>query len=62
MCLICIEYEKGKLLPLEGLRNLEEMKSTPEEEHYYDVYCKLYDDFLEQQDEQEYYESVGFGD
>jgi hypothetical protein len=62
MCLICIEYEKGKLLPLEGLRNLEEMKSTLEEEHYYDVYCKLYDDFLEQQDEQEYYESVGFGD
>jgi hypothetical protein len=37
------------------------MKSTLEEEHYYDVYCKLYDDFLEQEQD-EYYESIGFGD
>ncbi len=61
MCLICIEYEKGKLLPLEGLRNLEEMKSTLEEKHYHEVYCKLYDDFLEQEQD-EYWESIGLGD
>ena len=61
MCIICIEDQKGKLQPLEGLRNLREMKSTLEEEHYYDVYCKLYDDFLEQEQD-EYCESIGFGD
>ena len=34
MCLICVEYEKGKLLVSEGLRNLEEMKPQLEEKHY----------------------------
>jgi hypothetical protein len=61
MCLICIEYEKGKLLATEGLRNLEEMKPQLEEKHYIEVYDKLYDDQIEQQLE-EYWEQWGFGD
>lgn len=62
MCLICVQYQKGRLEPLEGLRNLKEMKEGLDEEHYYEVYNKLYDDFIEQQNEKEYYEDIGFGD
>ena len=61
MCLICIEYEKGKLLASEGLRNLEEMKPQLEEKHYTEVYSKLQDDLLEEQLEF-YWEEMGFGD
>jgi len=61
MCLICIEYAKGKLLPAEGIRNLEEMKFQLEEDHYFEVHNKLYDDLLEQQLE-DYWEEMGFGD
>ena len=61
MCLICIEYEKGKLLPEEGLRNLEEMKPQLEEEHYTKVYSMLQDDLLEEQ-LKHYWEEMGFGD
>jgi hypothetical protein len=61
MCLICIEYAKGKLLPSEGLRNLEEMKPQLEKKHYYEVYNKLEDDILEKQLE-DYWEEMGFGD
>ena len=61
MCLICIEYQKGKLQPLEGLRNLEEMKPDLEKDHYYKVYNQLYDDHLEQELD-EYWEKTGFGD
>ena len=61
MCLICIEYAKGKLLPMEGIRNLEEMKPQIEQEHYDEVYNKLYDDLLDQQLE-DYWEEMGFGD
>ena len=41
MCLVCIEYSKGKLLPEEGLRNLKEMKLLMEEDHYWEVHAKL---------------------
>jgi len=61
MCLICIEYPKGKLTPIEGLQNLEEMKPKLEEKHYNEVYNKLYDDYLERELE-EYWKSMGFGD
>jgi len=61
MCLVCIEYAKGKLLPEEGLRNLQEMKPQMEEDHYWEVYTKLSDDYTEQQLD-EWWEEVGFGD
>jgi len=61
MCLVCIEYEKGKLFPEEGLRNLMEMKPQMEEEHYWEVHNKLSDDYAENQLE-EWWEETGFGD
>ena len=32
MCIVCVEYAKGKMTPLEGLRALGEMGSKTEEE------------------------------
>ena len=61
MCLICIEYEKGKLLPQEGLRNLKEMRPQLDEAHYSEISSKLYEDLLERQLE-EFWEEIGFGD
>jgi len=61
MCLICVEYEKNKLLPYEALRNLEEMESTITKEHFEEVYSKIMDDFLQLQLD-EYWEITGFGD
>jgi len=37
------------------------MKPKLEEKHYYEVYNKLYDDYLERELE-EYWKSIGFGD
>ena len=34
MCLICVQYESGKLTPKEALRNIGEMKSYINEKHY----------------------------
>ena len=61
MCLVCIEYEKGKLKPLEGIHNLEEMKIHIDNKHYSEIYNKLYEDHLEEELEI-YYEMMGFGD
>ena len=41
MCLICIEYEKGKLKIDEAFRNLGEIKEIIGEEHYYEVHAAL---------------------
>ena len=61
MCLICQEYQKGKLKIHEALRNLEEMKETIDSDHYSEVYSKIYSDQIEKELE-EYWKSVGFGD
>tara|TARA_A100001515_G_C4565162_1_gene207885 strand:- start:484 stop:669 length:186 start_codon:yes stop_codon:yes gene_type:complete len=61
MCLVCIEYSKGKLLPEEGLRNLKEMKPSMEEDHYWEVHAKLTED-LDEQELDEWWEETGFGD
>jgi len=61
MCLICVEYEKNKLLPAEALRNLEEMESAITKEHFEEVHDKIMDDFLQLQLD-EYWEITGFGD
>lgn len=37
MCLICIEYAKGKLATYEALDNLREMRPTMSEEHHDEV-------------------------
>jgi len=61
MCLICIEYQKGKLKPKEALRNLGEIKETITEDHHKEVYDRIEDDLLQEQLD-EYWELVGFGD
>jgi hypothetical protein len=37
MCILCVEFEKGKLTFQETLRNLNEMLSTLEEEHIKEI-------------------------
>jgi hypothetical protein len=46
MCMICVEYEKGKMSPLEGLRALKEITSETLEEkkHAEEVADKLWFD------------------
>jgi len=41
MCLVCIEYEKGKLKIDEAFHNLGEIKELIGEEHYEEVYSAL---------------------
>lgn len=48
MCIVCLEWEKGKLTSTEALRNLGEMiESTDKEEekraHYFEVVEKILD-------------------
>ena len=76
MCLICVEYEKGKLKIKEALRNLEEMKESVGEEHYDEIREILIEDMMDEYwgvpyfgrevDEynfdDEYWEKTGFGD
>lgn len=45
MCLICAEYEKGKMTSAEALRALGEMIDTEKPDyHYYEVMDKLMDE------------------
>jgi hypothetical protein len=44
MCILCVEFEKGKLTFQETLRNLNEMLSTLEEEHIKEI-IKMLEDF-----------------
>lgn len=37
MCLVCVEYQKGKLTVLEAFQNLSEMEDTIPSEHYEEV-------------------------
>ena len=66
MCLVCIEYSKQKLTPKEAIRNLREMKETVDDNHYKEVYDKIYEDLLVEEAEElwdsHYYELLGFGD
>tara|TARA_R110000824_G_scaffold31331_2_gene102087 strand:- start:91 stop:321 length:231 start_codon:yes stop_codon:yes gene_type:complete len=76
MCLICIEYEKGKLKPSDAFRNLEEMKESVGSEHYEELKSILAEEALneywgvpyfgrdvdEYNFDDEYWEKTGFGD
>jgi hypothetical protein len=42
MCIVCIEYSKGKMTPAEGLRALGEVKATEDKEHIEKVKMKLW--------------------
>ena len=46
MCLICIEFQKGKMTVEEGWRNLSEMEDTIPKEHRTEVEEMLWDNFV----------------
>lgn len=48
MCLICVEWEKGKLTFSEAIRNLGEMSQDLGEEHVEEVKKKLIDTLSKQ--------------
>ena len=65
MCIICIEFEKGKLKLGEAVRNYGEMKKGMPIKHQKEVEEKLFNNFPfypSQYDDEEYWELTGFGD
>jgi hypothetical protein len=71
MCIICVEFEKGKLNLGDAVRNYGEMKSTLTPEHQKEIeevlfnnfpfYPPEYDDYDGGFDD-DYWETTGFGD
>ncbi|QDP51432.1 MAG: hypothetical protein GOVbin630_130 [Prokaryotic dsDNA virus sp.] len=49
MCLVCEEYKKGKLTLTEALRNLEEMKSSMDPDHYQAISDMLRHEMMEEE-------------
>ena len=67
MCIICIEFEKGKLKLGEAVRNYGEIKESLSTEHQKEVEEKLFNNlafYPSQYDDHDYedYEITGFGD
>ena len=70
MCLICIEYEKGKLKAAEALRNLSELKENLDPDHVKEIQRKIINDTWEKWDfklndlsiRDDYYDKHGNGD
>ena len=64
MCIICIEFEKGKLKVGEAVRNYGEIKESLSIEHQKEVEEKLFNNFpfYAGIDDDEYWETTGFGD
>ena len=74
MCLICVEYEKKRLTISEARRNLEEMKEKVGIDHYTETkemliqeesekaWEKFCQGEYENNFDEEYWESIGFGD
>jgi len=53
MCLICIEYEKGKLKAREALRNLAELKENLDPEHVRELQKRIITDVWEERENNE---------
>ena len=69
MCIICVEYEQGRLTICEAIRNYGELKDTLSKEHQREMENSLFNkfpyypdlsDYLNEGDE--YWEISGFGD
>ena len=54
MCIVCVEYGKGKMTPDEGLRALKEVRKTLEPEHSAEVYNELLRDWWDEWDDWEW--------
>ena len=53
MCLICIEYEKGKLKAREALRNLVELKENLDPDHVKELQNRIITDVWEKRENNE---------
>jgi len=63
MCIICVEFEKGKLSLGEAIRNYGEMKETLSEEHQKEMEEGLFNNFPFYIDwDDDIWEEIGFGD
>ncbi len=63
MCIICVEFQKGKLRLDEAWRNLGEMRSGLSEEHVEDVEDMLWNAWVdEEQEGDDWYSNHGQGD
>ena len=47
MCIVCVEYAKGKMTPNEALRALGEVTTEPPDKHTEELAIKLMEDFWE---------------
>jgi hypothetical protein len=45
MCIVCVEYAKGKMTPNEALRALGEVTTDPPDKHTEELVIKLMEDF-----------------
>ena len=54
MCILCVEYQKGKMTPDEGLKVLKEVRETLEPEHGTEIYSKLLRDWWDEWDDWEW--------
>jgi hypothetical protein len=63
MCIICVEFEKGKLKLGEAVRNYGEMKDTLTPEHQKEIEETLFNNFpFYPPEHDDYWETTGFGD
>ena len=63
MCIICTEYNAGKLSVGEAVRNYGEMKETLSEEHQREMEKNIFNNFgFYHGWDDEYWEETGFGD
>ena len=62
MCIICIEFQKGKLLLDEAWRNLGEMRSGLDESHVEEIEDMLWNAWVDDQEDDDWYSSHGQGD
>jgi len=45
MCIVCVEYAKGKMTPNEAMRALGEVMTDPSDEHTEELAIRLMEDF-----------------
>jgi len=71
MCIICVEFQKGSLKLGEAVRNYGEIKDSLSPEHRKEVEETIFNnfpfypsasDYLDPDEDDEYYEKTGFGD
>jgi hypothetical protein len=70
MCIICVEFEQGKLKLGEAVRNYGEMKESLSTKHQKEIEEKLFNNFpfypsqhdIYEYEDEELWELTGFGD